>query len=196
MSTVKKNLTAARIALLAAKNEQIFHTDDLGNLWLIKNKNSLYTLLKRYAQSGILHRIYRGLYSLVPNYQLDPLLLGTKALHSFCYLTTESVLFRAGCISQLPQAHTFVSEKSLTFEIGEHHYKSRQLDSKFLYKPDGIIQKGAIKIATPERAVADILYFNPYYHFDKRIDWRAVKKLQQKIGYPLTPHRYDSSKTN
>jgi hypothetical protein len=40
-------------------------------------------------------------------------------------------------------------------------------------------------VATPERAVADMLYFNPHYHLDNpgAVDFKNVKLLQQEIGY-------------
>lgn len=195
MSTGKKNVTAQRIALISAKNEKIFHTSDLGNLWLVKNKNTLYTLLKRYTQSGILKRIYKGLYSLVPIEELDPFLIGAKAIHRYCYISTETILYREAYISQKPNAYTFVSEKSLHFQIGEHSYRSRQLNPQYLFNPDGIVRTDEIFMATPERAIADMLYFNPFFYFDKKIDWKKIRAVQKKVGYPLTPERYDFTKT-
>jgi len=42
-----------------------------------------------------------------------------------------------------------------------------------------------INTASLERAVADILYFNPTYYFDAHniIDWTKVKNIQKEIGY-------------
>jgi predicted transcriptional regulator of viral defense system len=195
MSTGKNNVTAKRIALLSEKDEKLFHSRDLANLWLIENKNTLYATLKRYQQTGLLHRIYKGFYSLLPLEKLDPQLIGIKALHEYCYVSTESVLFAHGFISQMVEFTTLVSQKSLKFTIGPYHFISRKLDQKYLYNQEGITQTGSLNIATPERAIADMLYFNPTFHFDKTPDWQKVKKLQQKIGYPLTTHRYDRTKT-
>ena len=195
MSTGKINITASRIALLSAQDEQIFHAADLANLWLIYNKNTLYTLLKRYTQAGILYRLYKGLYSLLPFQKLDPLLLGAKALHQFCYVSTETVLYREGYISQKPTAFTFLSAQSLKFKIGPHQFVSRQLSEKFLYQAAGIVEIQNVRMATPVRAIADMLYLNPHYHFDKRVNWKKIKSLQQKIGYPLTPNRYAPAKS-
>ena len=195
MSTGKVNVTAKRIALLSAKDEKIFHAADLANLWLIDNKNTLYTLLKRYTKNGLLFRVYKGLYSLLPINELDPLLLGAKALHEFCYLSTETVLFREGYISQKINSLTFISAKSRQFKIGSYQFISRKLATRFLYQPEGIIEYQGVRIATVSRAIADLLYFNPYFHFDKAVNWRAVKLLQQKIGYPLTFNRYDFTNT-
>ena len=118
-------------------------------------------------------------------------MLGQKAIHNWAYLSTESVLFDAGYISQQPSQITFVSAKSLSFEIAGKSFKSRQLKDLFLYQKKGITQNASLFIASPVRAIADMLYFNPKAHFDKKPDWRAVKKLQKEMTYPLTPERYD-----
>jgi hypothetical protein len=42
-----------------------------------------------------------------------------------------------------------------------------------------------IFMASTERAVADMLYFNPKYHFDipESINFDTVKSIQKEIGY-------------
>lgn len=200
MSTLKNNsigqqTVGQRIALLASKGEIIFHVKDLANLWGIGDPNTLRVTLKRYADQGILKRIYRGFYSLVPLDEVDPLLLGARAIHRFCYLTTETVLHQTGFMNQKIYSFTFVSEKSLKFAIGNYQFTSRQLDPQFLYQSEGVVRRGDIFVATPERAIADMLYFNPYYSFDRPFDWKKIAALQKKIGYPFTPHRYDFAKT-
>ena len=48
-----------------------------------------------------------------------------------------------------------------------------------------IILQNGVQIANTERAVADILYFKPKFHFDNeaQIDWKKVRALQTCIGY-------------
>ncbi|MFH1218824.1 MAG: hypothetical protein V1679_03210 [Candidatus Peregrinibacteria bacterium] len=196
MSTLKKNITPKRLAMLLSTNEKIFHINDLANLWKIDNKNTLRVTLKRYVQDELLHRIYRGFYSVVPINELNPVLIGAKAIHEFCYLTMETVLYQEGFIGQNIDYYTFVSEKSLRFSIGKHNFISRQLKKDFLYNPEGVYLKNDVQIATPERAVCDLLYFNPKYHLDRPIDWEKIKKMQKILGYPLTPKRYVTAKTN
>lgn len=191
MSTLKSNITANRIALLAKTGERIFHTEDLANLWNIQNKNTLRVTLKRYIDNGLIYRIYRGFYSLIPIGEIDPVLIGTRALHRFCYLSTETVLRREGYILQSVDCFTFVSSKSLRLIIGGYVFKSRQLNEQYLYNPEGVLLSDGVKIATLERAICDMLYFNPNYHFDRPIDWRKIYSMQKNIGYPITPDRYD-----
>ncbi|MBU1953400.1 hypothetical protein KKH03_00320 [Patescibacteria group bacterium] len=198
MSTGKTNKQAHRFALLAQMNEKVFHASDLAALWEISNKNTLYTTLKRYGRSKLLYRIYKGLYSIVPPARLDPLLLGTKALHEYCYITTETVLFASGYISQKPSAITLAGSSSKKFKVTGNLYRSRKLNPKFLMNPLEILNikadnmSGAVKVASAERAIADMLYFNSHFHFDKKVNWQKITQLQKQIGYPLTPDRYDN----
>lgn len=166
--------------------QKIFHTQDLALLWGIDNKNTLYTTIKRYIQKGILIPIQKGFYSTVPFDQLDPVSLGIGFLHHFAYLSTESVLAQAGIIAQTTYQITLVSEVSKKFTLGGYSYLSRRLKPPFLYQTAGIENRDGKFIASPERAVADMLYFNPQYYFDapKLIDWQRVKDIQKEVGYP------------
>lgn len=184
--------TDNRVAVLAQQKQSIFHTSDLGVLWDIRNRNTLYTLLKRYTKAGILFRIFKGLYSLYPINQLDPFLLGLKALHEYSYISTETVLAQMGIIHQIIHNITIISSKPMKFKIGAHLYISRKLQNKFLFNPVGIVERNGVRIAAVERAVADLLYFNSKAVFDGKrlIDIQKVKQMQQEIGYPLTQNFY------
>ena len=200
MSTDKnnaKNIKSNRFAQIAKLGITIFHTKDLANLWQIKNKNTLYTTLKRYTKQGLLFRIYKGFYSIKPINELDPLLLGIKALRGFSYISAETVLADTGIIFQSSNKITLISSKSKKFSIEDNNYYSRKLSDKFLFNSVGIKDNNGVKIATVERATADLLYFNPKAYFDnsKKINWRKVKKIQKEISYPLTPKYYDSTKS-
>lgn len=175
-----------RINELLKLDRKIFHTNDLAILWGISNKHHLYMIITRYIAKGILIPIYKGLYSTVPLSSLNPLDLGRAIVHRYTYLSTESMLAQAGIISQAVFDYTFVSDQSRKVTIGEWTYRFRKLKDEFLYHPAGIIDLDGIFVASAERAVADMLYFNPKYHFDVivGIDFEKVKSLQKEIGYP------------
>ncbi len=174
-----------KLDLLLKSPKNLFHTQDLFLLWNIKSKNTLHTTIKRYVQKGALIRIQRGFYSKVPLGQIDPIELGVSFLHSFSYLSVESILSRHGVISQDVPCFTLLSTKSKKFQMDNHCYSSRQLKDLFLFNQTGIIDEDGINRASLERAVADILYFNPNYHFDapNLIDWSKVKEIQKAVGY-------------
>lgn len=183
----QQNFKQSKQNLLLKSPENLFHTQDLSLLWNVRNKNTLYTTIKRYVQKGVLIRVQKGFYSKVPLVQLNPTRLGMGFLHSFCYLSTETILCREGIISQSIPFITLVSNKSKKFEIKNHLYLSRQMKDRFLFNTAGIVEKNGIKQASLERAVADMLYFNSHYHFDAHslIDWQKVKSIQKQVGYKL-----------
>jgi hypothetical protein len=174
-----------RLSELLQLDRKIFHTNDLAILWGIADKHNLYMTITRYIDRGVLFPIYKGLYSTVPIPSLNPLELGQAIIHRFTYLTTESILSQAGIISQLVYDYTFVADKSKRVSVGPWSFRFRQLKADYLYNPAGIVQN-RVFIASTERAVADILYFNPKYHFDvpESIDFEKVRLIQKEVGYP------------
>ena len=175
-----------RLSELIKANRRIYHSNDLAILWDISNKNTLYTTIKRYVRKGVLIPIYKGLYATVPLEQLNPLELGKAIIHRYTYLSTESVLAQAGVIAQTTYAYTFVSNLSKKVTVGSVSFRFRKLKDEYLYNPTGIINQNGNFVASTERAVADIFYFNPRYYFDfpESVDFEKVKRIQKEVGYP------------
>ncbi|OGI95129.1 hypothetical protein A3A03_01760 [Candidatus Nomurabacteria bacterium RIFCSPLOWO2_01_FULL_40_18] len=178
-----------RFADLAVLGDTVFHINDLANLWNIRDRNTLRKTLSRYVAAGLIHRIHRGFYSLKNLRDIDAYSLGLKAIHRFAYISCESVLSDNGIINQSPTEITLVSDISRRYKIGDLNFRSRRLTYNFLYNDVGILNRNDIRIATVERAVADMLYFNPRAYFDastsKLINWKAVKNIATKIGYNI-----------
>jgi len=175
-----------RISELNQQNRKLFHTNDLAVLWKISNRHNLYMTITRYVDKGILFPVYKGLYSTIPLNILNPLELAKAIIHRYTYLTTESVLAQAGVISQRVYDYTLVSNVSKRVVVGQWSFRFRQLKDEYLYNPTGIIHREGVFVATTERAVADLLYFNPKSHFDvpEVIDFDKVKLIQKEVGYP------------
>jgi len=180
----------SRFATLARIGEMAFHSNDLANAWGITNTNTLHTTLKRYYKRGLLYRAYNGFYTLKPIASINPLYLGLKALHSYGYISTETVLGNTGIMQQGIAYNTLVGSVSKTFHVGQNQYRVRKLADRYLFNDVGIETKDGIRMATPERAIADLLYFNPRVYFDGPINWPRVKAIQKTLGYPFTPKRY------
>ena len=174
-----------RISKLYQQPIPLSHTQDLALILGITNRNTLYTTTNRWVKKGVLYKIYKGFYSLYPLEKINPYLLGLVSLRDFGYLSCETVLFEKGVIFQPPAFISLVSNRSLRFKIGPHLYRVRQLKPEFLYHPAGIIKKGGVFKASLYRAVADMLYFAPFFHFDNpdRINWKEVERIQKMIGY-------------
>ena len=180
---------------LLHQKEQVFHTQDLSVLWGISNKNTLYTTIKRYCQQGILFPVYKGMYSALPITELDPFILGIKALHRYGYVSCEAILAQHGLMNPLISEITLISSISRRFQIGNSHFRCRRIVDQFLYQPIGIKKESNVCMASKERAVADTLYFNPKFHFDAPIEWKKIREIQEVIGYPLTKERYVTTKS-
>lgn len=181
--------TLNRFAKLAALGETVLHTRDLAVLWDISDANTLHTTLKRYTRQGLLHRLWRGMYAVKPADRIDLFFLGVKALHGYAYVGFETILFQAGVMNQRPTAITLASRVSRRFVLAGQSYVSRKLADRYLYQMAGIREENGVKVASVERAVADVLYVNPRAFFDGPIDWPEVRRIQEAVGYPVIYNR-------
>ncbi len=183
--SIIKNKRGKKIKTLLEDGRSLYHTQDLAALWGISNSNTLYTTIKRYVEAGYLNRVHKGFYSTTDIKKVDPYLLGVAAIHDYGYISTESILTQEGVIFQDVKYITMVSRKSKRFSIERHHFLTRKMKDDFLYNETGVVAERGIKKATKERAIADMLYFNPDYYFDtkEKISWKKVKEIQKAIGY-------------
>ncbi len=158
-----------RINQLLNQERKLFHTQDLGLLWQIEDKNLLYTTIKRYVQKGILTRIHKGFYCIGKISDHDSLILGLAFYHDFAYLSTETVLARFGAINRQPQALTFVGSRPAKFWLNKQNYLFRQMKPERLFQSKGISLVDGVLTADLKRAAADMKYFNSSFHFDRRM---------------------------
>jgi len=181
---------ANRIAILASKDEILFHISDVANLWEVTDKNVLRKMLSRYTQRGLMVRVHRGFYSLKKISEIDPYLLGVKALHGPAYISCETILFRDGIINQPAQGITIVSSVSKYFTIAGIAYKSRKMRDEFLFNNAGIEVQSGVRVASSARAIADIYYFNPRKYLDalgsSLVDMDEVREIQKAVGFKLS----------
>ncbi len=157
-----------KLNLLLRSNQILFHTQDLALLWGIENRNTLYTTIKRYVKKGTLIKITKGLYSVLPIDKINKYAMGTALIHKFCYVSCETVLENLGVINQDIIPITFVSSVSTKIEFNGTQYVYRKLNPKILLNPDGVISQDGYFIAEKERAISDMLYFNPKYFLDNK----------------------------
>lgn len=160
MSKINKLVTLLR------SDRSIFHTQDLAILWQVTNRQTLYTTIKRYIQKGILFKITKGLYSTRPYKDINKYELGTSLIHKYCYLSLETVLFLEGVINQKVYPITYVSSVSKKIKLGDDYFIYRQMDDKKLYDPNGVMEMNGFFKADRNRAIKDMLYFNPKFNLD------------------------------
>lgn len=66
--------------------------------------------------------------------------------------------------------------------VAGHQYYSRKLADRFLCQTNGIITTpNGVRKANRDRAIADLLYFNPRAYVDATglIDWKKIETLQR-----------------
>lgn len=169
--------------ILLSQDRQIFHTVDLALLWGIKNGNTLRTTISRYLKAGTLISLHKGLYSTTSPSHLDPVDLARAMIHGVSYLSCESILVEQGVIHQVLSVMTLVGKQSQNFILPGLNIpvKVRQLAPHFLYNPLGI-KDGRADLT---RAAADLLHYNPRYHFDspQLADQKKLNSYQKTLGY-------------
>lgn len=158
-----------RFAQLASMGEMVFTTQNLATIWGIRNRATLRITLARYVKRGLMHRIWKGLYCIGDPRKINPWVLGIRALGTYCYVSSETVLFDAGTLNQRPYEITLVSNVSKRFTLLGQNYRSRKMKDSLLYDDTGIEIKNGIRVATPNRAKRDLSYFNPQKYYDANI---------------------------
>lgn len=171
--------------VLLEQEVRIFKTSDLAVLWEIENKNTLWTTIKRYIERSILYKIHKGLYSTMPLERLDKYELGCAASGQLSYVSAETVLQNSGIIMQNITQITLFGKKKKQFEIGGTAYLCRHLNERFLLNRAGIEDNWQFSVATPERAMADILHINKQYYFDNEmaINKKKLSTISREVGY-------------
>jgi predicted transcriptional regulator of viral defense system len=174
-----------KLSLLLKSKQILFHAHDLALLWGITNRQTLRITISRYVKKGILKSVFKGLYSTVSINELDKFQLGMSLIHKFCYVSLESIFEMNGVINQKVYSVNFVTSVSKKIEFNETSFVYRQMDSNFLFNPEGIVLENGIYKASLERAVADSDYFNLNIYFDSPdlINWNRVAEIKAIIGY-------------
>lgn len=134
------------IAILFPKEESKYLSDRLGY----------------YVQTGRLLNPRKGIYA-KPDY--NPLEFA-NLLYTPSYISLEYVLQQAGIIFQYDSRYTSVSYLSREIEADGKRYSYRRIKEEIIMDNTGIIRKDNINIATPERALLDMLYLGKDFFFD------------------------------
>ncbi len=127
------------------------------------NFESLNKRLNYYIQKGKLFNPRKGIYA-KQAYSMNEL---ACLLYTPSYISLEFVLQQAGVIFQFNSQITVVSYLSRTIEIEGIALSFRKIKNEILIDTFGInTDDKGVSMATPERALLDILYLNSNYYFD------------------------------
>jgi predicted transcriptional regulator of viral defense system len=116
--------------------------------------------LRRLAQSGLVTPVRKGLWALAD--APDPLALAEFVTAPYpSYLSLQTALYQHGMIEQIPSMIFLVSlARSGRIETGIGTYSVHHVQPAFFDGFESLPDSG-IKLAVPEKALVDFLYFSP-----------------------------------
>ena len=172
MTGSRENLMLA----LSASPRTAFNTKSVALLLNEKRDISLTKRLNYYVKKGFLLNPRKGIYAKKnPNPEE---LAGLVFIPS--YLSLEYVLQKAGVIFQYDSTITSVSYLSREIEMCEMNFRYSQMKKEILYNLDGIECHENYSIATPERALLDMMYLHSECYFDN-LNVLDKKKIMQLL---------------
>lgn len=165
---------------ILVSNKTVFTFTDLMTMSDLTRKE-LQRKIKYMLAVGDLHHIRRGIYSKDTNY--NKLELANKLVIP-SYISFETVLRSAGVIFQYYSQIFCASYKSTEIELENQNYVYRTIKKSILLNPAGIILENNYSIASPERALLDIIYLNNDYYFDNllTINWEKIYEILPIYG--------------
>ena len=150
------------------------------NIALLLGESNVSSLLKKLnynVKNGKLHNLRKGIYA-KNNYNPQEL---ACTLYTPSYISLEYVLQKSGLIFQFDERITSVSYLSRTIEIDNAVYQYRKIKNEILVDFTGIIRENNINIATPERALLDMMYLESDYFFDN------IHSLNKELIFKILP---------
>jgi len=166
--------------LMRSKNT-IFTTKDVSLLWGESDVNFVKKKLYRYLKTGKLYSVRKGIYAKDRKYEKYE--LATK-IFTPSYISFETALAKAGVVFQFYGQIFVASYLTRELSIGGQKYSFRKIKDAILTNKAGIEVKENYFLASPERALLDVMYLNKEYHFDNlgSIDWNKVEEILPIYG--------------
>lgn len=128
----------------------------------------------RWTKNGQLIRLRQGYYTF-PEYKQKPdfALYFANRIYKPSYISLHTALAFYGLIPEAVVQITSVSAlKTASFSnaFGDYEYKSIKADFMFGYDLKPIANGRTLQIATPEKALLDLLYLYPFYDSEKEME--------------------------
>lgn len=159
-----------------------FNTKSIALLLNEKRDLLLTKKLNYYVQKGLLLNPRKGIYTKInPNMEE---LAGLVFVPS--YISLQYVLQKAGVVFQFDSAITSVSYLNREIEMCGQTFRYNQVKKEIAYNLEGIERRDNINIATPERALLDMMYLNSECYFDN-IDGINKRKIAQLLSIYQSP---------
>ena len=180
------------------QDEPVFDTGLLlaGNA----NPHEIRRQLSRWKQAGKIYQLRRGLYCLAPPFQKvkpHPFLVANRLLPA-SYVSLQSALAHYGMIPEhVPVTTSVTTSRPAHWEtpLGIFDFRHIQVDFFYGYRLVDLGEKQRAFIASPEKALLDLVYLEPGgdtldYLVELRLgnlnllDWQLLECLAQQIEKP------------
>jgi hypothetical protein len=169
----------------------VFTTQEISNILKFSHTTSTYSFLQRAKKDKRLLNPRKGIRTL-PVFNTDEL---ACTLYPKSYISLETVLYEAGVIFQWYGSSTrVVWSNTREYTYQEHNYIARKMKDTLLYNDTGVKTHRTHRMATPERALCDMVYLrpkpqldNPQYYHNPQSNARLTKLLPL---YPQTVQSY------
>lgn len=144
------------------------------NQVLLWEKNFDRNNLTRWCQRGLLVKL-RNQYYAFPEYQQMPDFSRYVAnrIYTPSYISLHSALSFYGMIpEEVVQLTSITTQKTAKFEnaFGTFHYQNVKTPLYFGYELKTMQNGRGLLFATPEKALLDLLYLNPYYKTEEEME--------------------------
>jgi len=167
-----------KLRVLLEAGRTVFTLKDLEHLW---GYPATYARLvaKRMADRELIFRITRGYYSLHRNfneYELANVIIRPS------YVSLHSALLFHGISFQVTTTVSSVAPIHYEKQVGKMQFVCFAMKDELLYNMEGIVYKGNIAMAEPERAILDSFYFGRLPNADNR-DKLNITFLKNLVSY-------------
>jgi len=164
------------------------------------NPREIRRQLSRWRQAGKIYQLRRGLYCLAPPFQKvkpHPFLVANRMIPA-SYVSLQSALAYYSMIPEhVPVTTSVTTSRSAHWEtpLGVFDFRHIQVDFFYGYRLLDFAEKQQAFIATPEKALLDLVYLEPEgdtldYLAElrlsnlNRLDWQLLDRLARKIEKP------------
>jgi len=164
------------------------------------NRREIRRQLSRWRQAGKIYQLRRGLYCLAPPFQKvkpHPFLVANRMIPA-SYVSLQSALAYYGMIPEhVPVTTSVTTSRPAHWEnpLGIYDFRHIQVDLFYGYRLVDLGEKQQAFIASPEKALLDLVYLEPggdtpdhlaelrLNNLD-RLDWQLISRLAEEIGKP------------
>lgn len=144
--------------------------------------------ISRWIKKGYIIKLRQSYYTF-PEYRSKPgySLYFANRMYNPSYISLHSALSFYGLIPEaVVQITSVTTLKTIFFanDLGEYSYKSVKENMMFGYELKPMNDDRTLKIATPEKALVDLLYLYPFYDNDRELEELRLDEefLQQDFG--------------